>query len=184
MWAHLPLFAGVTFDLDPCDLWPWPLRHFLKYEFLSSNFGLVTDRQTDRQAVSQCANRQTDRQTDSRRHLRAHHPLAQVGSKTRGRSTFFNGKVPGDRQDWYVFIKTFKKLQCPKNRDFGTFHTPSPFTINLPGGTADLCYQISLQSSQSFLNYPLCSCCRQCYSMTFHTYMLLSCLKFLILSWN
>ena len=49
----------------------------MKYELMSSNFCLVTDRQTDRQTAGQ-----TDRQTDGKQILRAHCALAQVGSKS------------------------------------------------------------------------------------------------------
>ena len=73
VWNPYMTPANWTFDLDPCDLWPWPYRplfqsHMAKtlmnycpvifvQEFLFSNFFPVTDTQTDRW---------TDRQTHGR----------------------------------------------------------------------------------------------------------------------
>ncbi len=58
VWDANMALTHVTFELDPCDLWPY-LKQFLNYEFFTSgffvvNYFLVTDRRTDRQKAMHC----------------------------------------------------------------------------------------------------------------------------------
>ncbi len=64
MWADLPLFATVTFDLDPCGLWPWPLRPLTRGKLANTS---TLDKRTSQQGpnrIPRRTDRQMDRQTD------------------------------------------------------------------------------------------------------------------------